>query len=155
MRFLAASLLLASACSTPCDALVARPETCGTSPGPANAWATCEALRSSLTAKTFDPFAQCIDDAACNDANAVSRCSHAMALPEPPGPCLTLHLWGAACGLAPKGDPHQCDLYATGPQAGSFACWVTCVTAGGCPKDGDTRFARCGDPNTYLDCPTP
>jgi hypothetical protein len=134
---------LASACATPCDELDARVRECRYHPGrhADDRVAVCPAVRAELGAVVFDRFAGCVSDARCDDAGAIDRCQaeHLTA----PGACSRLRLWAAACGLEPTGIDPQCAGLSEGMSTATFDRWVTCITAGGCPRGDDPRYDRC------------
>jgi len=123
---------------------VGRTDTCGTTPAPQQAWASCENVRATYTPEVFDSFAGCIDASACADGNATARCmSTTHGLPSPIDSCTHLTLWSAACGLAPTGTENDCEGLMAGMLGPIFDEWVACITANGCPKDDDPRFKTC------------
>ncbi len=143
LALLAALLGLAGvACHTPCDALGDRAERCRFAPGRTtdDRLSLCAALRGERA--TFDRFAECVTDAPCGEVSAIDRCQ-AEHLGAELEPCDRLRLWAAACALEPVGLDRSCSGLSDGMSAETFARWVACITAEGCPRGDDPRYDRC------------
>jgi hypothetical protein len=137
---------LSAACGTPCGDLKARAAECHTAASPYvdERRSVCAATRDALGKSTFDSFATCVNDAACNDAQAISRCQ-STTIAGDVSPCTRFTLWASACGLEPPGTADDCRSMLDGMGELVFERWVTCVTASGCPVPDDDRYDRCQD----------
>ncbi len=146
MRPLLLFALAASACSTPCEELRQHAEECG---GAAGRWAdsqdsVCSAARQENGVE-FDAFARCVSESSCADAGAIDRCQSAHLPAAGEDACRHYRLWSAACGLEPAGTEDNCAGVAATAGGATFADWVSCVTAEGCPTADDARWQACRD----------
>jgi hypothetical protein len=133
-----------AACNTPCDRLDARASSCKSAPGRYvdDSRSVCTATREELGTATFDPFAECVLDSACDDIDAIAVCRDEHVEVEIT-PCLDFELWASACGLEPIGTENDCETLARNFGEIGFAEWVACVTKEGCPIADDPRYDRC------------
>lgn len=140
----AACLLNQAACSTPCDRLKSRTDDCRTTPGRYvdDRRSICTATRDELTPAEFDPFADCVAEAACDDTAAVRRCQDEQIDTEITS-CLQLKLWASACRLEPVGTDDDCETLNGSMGEFTFESWVDCITADGCPVPDDPRYDVC------------
>src|SRR5262245_28825453 len=130
MRTSLALLLLAGCDADLCDALKDRAEACGYPPGSDSQAdvSACERAEAMLGKSNFKHYAKCMQDAGCDDNDAMEAC-----LSEAAGedPCERFAAWAAGCGLEPTGTANGCEDLEAGVAGVGFADWVSCVTADG------------------------
>jgi hypothetical protein len=131
----------AAACADPCERLEQHARDChfAESPYVAPEDSTCAAAEDELGDDDFDALTDCVTSSCDSDVSAcIDEQTSAAA-----DPCTYLITWAAACSLEPAGFDDSCAELRQTFVGDTFADWVECVTASGCPERDDDRFDLC------------